>query len=154
MIPRARLAAAAVLVVSAAYPGAAAAQEWSHLVVASEARDTIAQAVRSEFEQAGFKYMRADKKSVEFERDAGNVNRMGESAPVTLKTTVRMEDGKPGTRLVVLEEMVATYRNGFEERRTPNPRDRAGAYLNLLNHVKQRVEQGQADRAESILMEP
>ena len=120
----------------------AAAQDRPSITIASTALDTITAALRAEFEQANFTFVKADKHRVLFQLDAGQMPVRGQMAQVRLETTVRFNTVTGGTKLLVTEELVATLNNRFEERRYPDPRDRAESYDRLLARTKARVEQG------------
>ena len=115
------------------------AQERPRLVIASESRDSILQALRIECDSLQLVFVSQNNKRALYKLDAGMMSVRQQMAPVTLEITFHLEDGKPGTRVVVSEELVASLSTGAQERRSPNPRDRAQTWEALLMRVKERV---------------
>ncbi len=129
-----------VLVLALTAPPPVFAQERPKVVIASEARDSILVALRTECDSVKLVFVSQNDKRALYKVDAGLMPLRQEMVPVTLEVTFHLEDAKPGTRVVVSEEMVASLRGGAQERRYPNPLDRAETWLALLLRVKERVE--------------
>lgn len=118
----------------------ARAQAPARAVIASESRDSILQALRIECDSMKLVFVSQDNKRALYKLDVGMMSVRQQMAPVTLEVTFHLEDAKPGTRIVVSEELVASINSGFQERRYPNPKDRAQTWEALLTRVKERVE--------------
>ena len=110
------------------------------VVIATDDRTVVLDALKAEAEAVNLHFVKAGSSSALFTQDAGQMPLRGQMARVRLETTFHFEDAKPGTRLVVTEELIATLSAGFEDRRHPNPRDRVQAYQDLLDRTKERVE--------------
>lgn len=82
------------------------AQERPRLVIASESRDSILQALRIECDSLQLVFVSQNNKRALYQLDAGMMSVRQQMAPVTLEITFHLEDGKPGTRIVVSEELV------------------------------------------------
>jgi hypothetical protein len=59
--------------------------------------------------------------------------------PVTLEVTFHFDKAKPGAHVRPTEELVARLSSSAEERRRPNPRDRAQVYQQVLDRTKARL---------------
>lgn len=106
----------------------------------STARDTILQVLREEVENAGLKLVKQDKDKALYTMDAGQMPVRNQMAAVQLEVTFHFEDGKPGTKIVVTEELVASLTSGHQERRSPNPRDRWKTWVDILEAARARVD--------------
>lgn len=111
---------------------------------ASTDRDTILQAIRVEVENAGLKLVKQDKDKAFYTMDAGQMPVRNQMAAVQLEVTFHLEDGKPGTKVVVTEELVASLTSGHQERRSPNPRDRWKTWTDILEAARARVDSSAA----------
>ena len=118
----------------------AAAQDRPRIIINSTSHDTILAALRAECEKDGLKFIKADKHRAIFALDAGNMPVRNEMAPVRLETSFHFEDAGSATKIVITEELVATLKGGYQERRYPNGRERAKGYADLLSRTKARVE--------------
>ena len=118
----------------------AAAQDRPRIVINSTSHDTILAALRAECEKDGLEFIKADKHRALFALNAGNMPVRNEMAPVRLETTFHFEDAGSATKIVITEELVATLKGGYQERRYPNGRERAKGYADLLSRTKARVE--------------
>jgi hypothetical protein len=106
----------------------------------STSRDTILQALRVEVENAGLKLVKQDKDKALYTMDAGQMPVRNQMAAVQLEVTFHLEDGKPGTKVVVTEELVASLTSGHQERRSPNPRDRWKTWVDIMEAARARVD--------------
>jgi hypothetical protein len=128
------------LLSSAAAAPAVAQIDRASVTLATEARDNIVAALRIEAEAVGLTFVRANKYLVLFTKDVGSMPVRGRMTPVTLEVTFFLDREKPGTRVQPTEELVARLKGGFEERRKPNPRERAELYQGVLDRMKERLE--------------
>ena len=124
------------------------AQSVPTIEIASGSRDTILTALRIEATRAGLSFKKRDRDRVIFEKDAGQSSVRGEFVTIVLETTVRFSNVPEGTRLTVTETINAALPTG-SERRTPDPRDRWDAYMEILERTKARIEQPSAAAGDS-----
>jgi hypothetical protein len=93
-----------------------------------------------EVENAGLKLVKQDKDKALYTMDAGQMPVRNQMAAVQLEVTFHLEDGKPGTKIVVTEELVASLTSGHQERRSPNPRDRWKTWVDIMEAARARVD--------------
>jgi hypothetical protein len=110
----------------------------------TENRDSIVAALTREAEASGLTFVKADKNKATFTKDAGQMAVRGRMTAITLEVTFHFDKAKPGTQVVPTEELVAGIGAGFEERRKPNPRERAQVYQQILDRTKAALEGGAA----------
>ena len=137
----------AVGVMVLAWAGHLHAQSRPSATITTPFRDTLVLALRAEFEAEGFKFVKVDRRRALFKMDAGQMPVRGQYAPVTMETTVQIDSTSSGFTLTVSEELIATL-GSFQERRYPDPRDRAQAYLALFARLRARLAPP-ASRADS-----
>ena len=138
----------AVAAVLLAWPAHLHAQARPSATIPTPFRDSLVATLRAEFEAEGFKFAKVDRRRALFTMDAGQMPVRGQYAPVTLETTVHIDSTPNGFTLTVSEELIATL-GSFQERRHPDPRDRAQAYLALFAQMEARLAPP-ASRADSV----
>ena len=116
--------------------------------VLSGNRDSILAALHLEAREAGLSLDRRAPGRVVFEKDMGRQLVRGEMVTIVLEMTVQFTEWARGTRLTVTETLNAAMPTG-NERRTPDPRERWDAYMNILERTRARIERGPASESDS-----
>ena len=115
------------------------------VTIRSDSLPFITAALRAEAESAGLAFAKANEHIVFFTKAVGRQSIRGRLVPITLEVTFHLENAKPGTRIVPTEELVADLGPGIDERRHPNPKDRAAIYMEILSRTKAKVERAATD---------
>jgi len=122
------------------YRGADGQRELPKIIVGTLSRDSILDALKAECVQAQLKFEKVDRHGALFTLQAGDLPVNGRIRQVTDEITFRFEDAKPGTRIVVTQELVVGAGRSFEQRLQPKRDLNAVALQELLARVKARLE--------------